>query len=597
MTQRCLAVSNDSLRTQYQHGLNTDTWRVQLNYQSQLTPRTFAQIIEDAGASRLKVAPGQNKWKDQHSLLARSMFSLRPDLLLHVEGSHDIFMDRQSGFQNDIRTQFMRMGFTLNRGNFNAPMMVGIKQDKRMQQSDTGVTYTMSLQIPRIQFQEYMHRIHCMLDGDNLDHRKNHTRMIQYQVHRRFYQETADTLNLRYRILRRDYYISPAGDMESREDHTQSAENRLTYQIDSRTQVYLLGRAAMHRLKIDLLTGPSQGLKRERKDLELFGSIHFRWQRDWMEGDFHFKHLSEDQKYKLAEILPSSPYSGSNLLKTPDNQSGISSYSLKTQFPLGLTDTLLLVTHFQKLQYDTPDEENFDDRDELRWHIDLTHQHRISPTITLETQISSHLMHLVYIYGEKSADNNWTRIFRLKPEISWQPSSKIRWKQSVSVLANYVDYDFDSKLAGVRSFLYRKFQLEDSVFIGLSGRTAALISYRLELDENGKLIWNEWLEQKISDRQSHTFTLRMNYMPYAGWHIRPGYTFFIRTGYQYISQPEGSQQKKKHLDFHSHGPLLIWHYHGKRLQLNFSAHTIRTKTLMVKRQIYTQLDFEMRWIF
>jgi len=596
MTYSCIAASSDSLRTQYSHGLNTDIWRVHLNYQSQLTPRAFAYIHEDATASRLKVAPSQNKWKDQHTLMARSLYLLQPNLSFQVEGSHTLFIDRQSGFENDIRTQMICAGFTLSRPNFNMPIRVGIKQDKRMQQSDTGISYNTSLQVPRIRFLEYTHRIQGKLDGDNLDQRKNFSHMIYYQAHRQFYQETADTLNIQYRGLRRDYYISPEGDLERREDYTQSAENRLTYHIGHRTRVYILGRIVMHRLKIDLLSGSSSGFKRERKDLELFGSIHFRWQRDWMGGDFQLKHLSEDQRYKLAETLLSSPYSGSSLLKTPDNQSSISSYHLKTWFPIGLTDTLLLTTHFQKLQYDTPDEENFDDRDEIRWHTDLTHLHRFSPTIILKTQLSSHLMHLVYIYGEKSADNNWTRIFRFKPEITWRPSLKMRWKQSATVMANYVDYDFDSELAGVRSFLYRKYQLDDSVFVGFSRRTTALVNYRFESDENGKLIWSEWLEQKISDRQSHTFTMQIDYTPCIGWHIRPGYSFFIRRGYQYIFQSDGSQQKKRHLDFHSHGPMLIWHYHGKRLQFNFAAHTIRTKTLIVKRQIYTRLDFKMRWI-
>ena len=596
MTQWCHAVSDDSLSTVYSHGLNTDHWGAALHFQSRLTPRVFVQVHETAGASRLKVTPTLNKWKDQHSLLAESSISFRPDLSLQIMGSHYTFIDKQSGTENNIHTQMLGMGLTYTHKNFSTPVLMGIKQDKRLQQSDIGFSYNIQMQVPRTQFGDYTHQFLGQLDGDILDRRKNHSRSIQYQVHRRFYQDTADTLNLEYRDLRRDYYISREGALESREDISQSAENRLTYQIGTKTYLYFLGRIALHQLKISQVTGQATGLQRERNDIEMLGSFRLCWQYTWMRGNFQFRHLAEDQNYKLTESLPATPYQGSHLLRTPDNQSSITSYLLKTQFPLGHTDTLSMTTQFQKFQYDTPDDDNFDDRDELRWHLNITHQHRFSSRLSMQTHLSTHMLHLVYIFGEKSADNNWTRIFRLNPELVWKPTSAIRWKQSVSVLANYVDYDFDTELTGIRSFLYRKYQLEDSLYIGCTARAFALINYRLEMDENGKLIWNRWLEEKLIDRQSHTFSIQMDYVLRPGLHIRPGYTYYIRTGYRYISLPDDTQERKTHLNFQSHGPLLKWVYHGRRIKLNFSAHTIRTKTLTVKRQIYTRLDFQMNWI-
>ena len=316
-----------------------------------------------------------------------------------------------------------------------------------------------------------------------------------------------------------------------------------------------------------------------------------------MTGQFHASHLSEDQKYRLTEPELSNSYFKNTWLRTPDNRNNLTSYDVRTDFPLGFSDTLRVNAQFQKRQYDTPDKENFDDRDEIRWHVDAEHTHLFSSDLSLETRFSTHLVHLVYIFGEKSADNNWTRIIRLSPTVKWRPDPDFVWQQSVAVLANYVDYDFDSQFTGVRSFLFRKFQMSDSVKIGITPGTRALVHYKLELDENGKLIWDQWLEQKLIDRQSHYLTVQFEFHPLDQLQLRPGYAFFSRRGYRYDVLPDGSQKKVPHLNFQSHGPLLKWAYSGRHLSLLFSAQTIRTKTLTANRQIYTKLDFDMVWKF
>jgi hypothetical protein len=592
----CMAASSDSLHTVYSHGLNTDSWLGSVNFKKQLSSKSQVIILEKATSSRLQGGGSrENKWKDQHDLKLQSNYNISTALRFSFLGAHYLFSDKQSGYENDIHAQKIALGGTYLHNRFSVPVLFGVIRDQRLNQTDTGFNMALGLDVPDFKLQEYTHQLQTRIDHDHFPERKNQTQTLNYQIRRLFYEDTADTLNIQYQRLRRDYYITPEGTIESRVENASHIMNRLRYRIGERSHMILTGRLSFHRLNISLLNSAFEGTRRDRKDFTLYGDLQIKWERSWMTGRFHASHLSEDQKYQLNEPEISTSYFRNTWLRTPDNRNNLTSYDLRTDFPLGFSDTLQVNTQFQKRQYDTPDKENFDDRDEIRWHIDLTQSHSFSSDLTLDTELSMHLVHLVYIFGEKSADNNWTRIIRLAPVMKWKPNPDFIWQQSVAVLANYVDYDFDTQFTGVRSFLFRKFQITDSVKVGIKPGARMLIHYKLELDENGKLIWDQWLEQKLIDRQSHYLTVQFEFYPLDQLQLRPGYAFFSRRGYRYDVLPDGSQQKVPHLDFQSHGPLLKWAYTGRRLSLIFSAQTIRTRTLTANRQIYTKLDFDMVW--
>ncbi|MBN1780057.1 hypothetical protein JW948_02955 [bacterium] len=597
MSSACQAASDDSLRTVYNHGLNTDAWSAMLYFRTGFTPGSSGLVLENAETSRLKVTGSQDKWKDRHLLTALYSDTLRDHWIWNVQGIHQIFVDKLTGFENDIETRIMATEIMYRHNAFDLPVLLGLKQDQRFRQSDTGLSYRLNLIAPEVPLDEYVHQLNGRIDGDILGPRRNSEQIMDYRVYRYFYQNTVDTLNIRIHGLRRDYYITPEGQIESREDNTQSIDNYLTYHIGPHTKMNMTGRLTRHQLQIHLLDGSEKEMKRTRRDVDIFGLAQLAWQRRRTGGIFRISHQIQEEHYQISESQFSSPYSGSSLLQTPDNISSATSYLLETTFPVGFADTLFLKTNFRKFQYDTPDEGNTDDRDEIRWHIDLGYSHRFSPSLMISTAISAHLLHMVYIHGEKSADNNWKRIFQLEPCWIWQPAPGWRWKQTTTVLANYVDYDFDTELAGIRSFLFRKFQIEDSLEIPVTPKTRVLANYKLELDENGKIIWDEWLEQKLIDRTSQTGSIHLDFRIYEDVYLRPGYSFFTRDGIRYQTQPDGTREKKSYLNFQSHGPCLQGHYQGQRLRMVFSAQTIRTQTLDVKRQIYTRLDFRLHWCF
>lgn len=595
LPQQGFSALRDTLATRYRHGLNTEFWQGGFFYEKAFPSLYRFRVSETLSSSRLQVSPREDKWKDQHCFFMDFSRNLIPKLSFNLLGTSLLFSDKQSGYVNDIQTHFVGIGATYRDKNLRIPTLFGVKEDRRFDQKDRGPSYRIGLESSRFDLGEYANSVYATYEGDNLDRRKNTSFGLSYTVFRQFYTETTDSLKLTLNRQRRDYYISRIGEVESRVERSQRAANILTYRLGQDFLCHLLASLSNRNLRINLLTGPNKGLKRERRDFKTAGSVHLSVRKILFRGDLTFSYSSEEQEYRLAETLPSSPYSGSSLLITPDNKSSYTALTLRTGWKFFPTDSLLLYSSLQRFCYDTPDPENFDDRDELRFRVNLQEVHSFSPFLTLRLALNFNLLHFVYIYGEKSADNNWTRILRFSPAVFWSPTSRWRFSHSAEVLANYVDYDYESLIPGVRSFLYRKFRLEDSTWVQLTPRTSLYLHYRLELDENGKFLWDQWLEQKLVDRRSHTFSLSLDYRPWRVFRIVPGYTFYSRKGYHYTGELSSLQEKDLAIDFRSHGPTLRIVYRSDRLRFLLVGNTIVTKTLNIEKQVLTRIDLNVSW--
>lgn len=595
LSQKAFPIAQDSLYTGYNRGLNTEAWQGGFVYQKIFSSGRVFNVSEAFSTSRLRMTPELDKWKDQQNLVFNFLQKLTNRFSMNFSGSSYLFTDKQSGYRNDIRTHLLGLGMSYTTNNIQIPFFLGFKDDRRFDQVDQGFNYRVGMNAPYFRIGEYENRLYAGYEGDNLRQRKNNRLSMTYAINRQFYAETNDTLILRLNHQRRDYYVSETGIIESRAEKSHGAENMLTYRIGSGFLWNLKGSISSRSLKISLMNGPQQGVKRERKDFNSTGEVHFLYKRPSFRGKMSLTYNSTEQKYALTELTSLSPYQSSSRLSTPDNQATFTTLSFQAGWKFLSTDSLIFSSHLQRFRYDTPDPDNFDDRDELRYWLSLQEIHNFSPNLRLNLSLHLNLLHFVYIYGEKSANNNWTRILRLNSSVTWRPAPRWRTTQSAEVLANYVDYDFESYFTSVRSFLYRKLRLEDSTRVDLSPRMSFHLFYRLELDENGKLIWDEWLQQKLIDRHSHTLSISLDYQPWRSFYISPGYTYYSRQSYRYSSSVTASQERELNLDFRSYGPFLKMTYHSDRLYFFLTGSRIFTKNMNVNRQVITRIEMKMNW--
>lgn len=589
------AAPADSLSLDYRRGLNTDIWTGGLTYNKVLRPGLFLSVHETLNSSRLQVRADQNKWKDQHNLLFTLRRTLHPSVDLVVRGSSYLFTDYQSGYVNDSRTHRISAGSEIRWKRMHFPLGIGIQEDRRYHRRDLGWTWSGGMRFNDVKWADYFNSLSADAETDYLGRRRNQSIRLEYDVARRFDIDTYDSLRVVYGKNRRDYYISDLGDVESRDEQVRGVENVLWYRFSSAMRFAFEGRLTSRQLKINLISGSASGLKRERRDLRTQGNARLVWKTAALSGDVLFGYTGEDQQYRLGESAPGSPYSGSSMLFTPDNRGLTTTLSLRNRFTAGRSDTLTLMASVQRFRYDTPDPENTDDRDEMRIRSELSLHHFFSPRLSASVALQLHLLHFVYIFSDRSADNNWTRILRLCSKTDWHPVPTVHWIQSAEVLANYVDYDFDDLIPGIRSFLYRKVQLDDTLHVRISGKTSMLLSYRLELDENGKLLWKDWREQRLTDRRSHTVNFALTYRMWGRILLMPGYSLYHRAGYRYEADSEGGAVRDQNVNFKSHGPIMRFTYQGDRLAFGLSGSTVLTRSIGIVDQLLTRIDMHLRW--
>jgi hypothetical protein len=597
LAQDVFSAASDSLTIRYEKGLNTDAWQSIFSFKRPDFRYGKIEIRDRLSSSKLLTLPGAAKWKDQHDLSMNLARPLLPRLFWNLESGHLLVKDKQSGFINDIRTFTFGTGLTYQGAAMRVPFFIGPKEDARMDQEDRGWTFRSGLDVPSLRWNDYENRIRGSWEQDYLGKRRNRSADLSYRVHRQFFTDTSDSLRLDVFDRRRDYYINRDGQMESREERGQDIGNILSYHVLPGLRIDVETGLRQRAMKIRMLSGSLQGPKRERRDFHLDGSFKAEWQTRSWSGILRFYRDGEEQTYEMDESQSSSPFSGSSLLVIPDNRSSLTLLSLQSGWAVTPSDSLGLYTSVQKLQYDTPDRENTDDRDEFRFRAELRGMHRFASGLDLRMGLSLHLMHLVYIFGEKSADNNWNRILRLSTSVAWRPRPGLRWSQTADVLANTVVYDYENTQTEVRSFLYRKFQLEDSLHASIGPKLAVFLMSRLEWDENGKLIWDQWLEQKMVDRHSTTLSLLFDYRPWHFLRLGSGYSLYRRRGYQYLANAGGDPLRLPQSDFNSHGPVVQMRYEGRRMKIRLSGSTIATTDLALARQMLTRMDVSMNWMF
>ncbi|MGA2296199.1 MAG: hypothetical protein ABSG15_01465 [FCB group bacterium] len=174
-------------------------------------------------------------------------------------------------------------------------------------------------------------------------------------------------------------------------------------------------------------------------------------------------------------------------------------------------------------QYDTPSPLNFDDRDEFNTIINGTYSHiftsNLNASITAEIQFN----HLVFLKAERSAMNNWNRIFRISPCVQYTTNSFMMMPQ-FEVLSNYTVYDFDTITPGLKSFSYRQIGYKDSIFIYLGKMFSLQTNINIRYFERGIFDWKSFSEtpQNQNFEQFTRVLLIKNFSPgmFAGCGVK-----------------------------------------------------------------------------
>ncbi|TAE30384.1 MAG: hypothetical protein EAZ92_04700 [Candidatus Kapaibacterium sp.] len=165
----------------------------------------------------------------------------------------------------------------------------------------------------------------------------------------------------------------------------------------------------------------------------------------------------------------------------------------QTAWNLASGDSVRVDYSTSLLRYDTPSPLNNDDRDELATNVSAAYTHVFSHFLLGTILADVRLAHLVFIKAQRSAQNNWNRVFRLVPSVLVNTGAVVLRPQ-FEVLANYTSFDFEDLLGTAQSFSLRQVAYRDSITIHLNSNTLLESRMIFRYFERGEFRWREFSE-------------------------------------------------------------------------------------------------------
>ena len=583
----------------FRQDFNNYLWQYDLRLVENFGQKWHFYGIERYRSSLLKLGSTNDKWKDDQTLNLTLQYKALPNFSLITTGSYIAFIDQQSGYQSNIRTGAGSAGIAyVWQNNITGKAFFGPKWDTRYGQHDKGMYFAVDVHADDLDLEGYNNSLAMVLNQDQFRIRRNRNFNINYAVARQFHDGTSDSLRIIVGKQRRDNYLSNQGDIESFRENVKGFDNFLIYGYAPGMSLRLVSRVLFKNVKVLNMSDGVEQRSRTRNDQLVSNSLSTFLHKGPVRGYLSLLYENQQQRYDITQDKAQTPFSRRTAFVTPDNESSMLALTSRLVSHCPVVDSLEGYFSISKFRYDTPDTNNFDDRDELRINTSLAVQRTLGPFLKLKLLASVNLYHMVYIFGERSADNNWNRILRLRTKMDYHPSTKVDFKQSFEVLANYVDFDYDQPSTTVRSFVFRKFAADDSLRLHLTTRTSVDVNYRLQLDEHGRLFWEQWAEQVLVTRESHwlRFSLRYSVTPTI-W-FAPGYTLYRRDEWRHQTDPFGVSIQHKASKFKSRGPVMLLLYEpSRRMRVQFSAVRLAVDVSSQERYYVNNIDMQFHWYF
>jgi hypothetical protein len=216
-----------------------------------------------------------------------------------------------------------------------------------------------------------------------------------------------------------------------------------------------------------------------------------------------------------------------------DNTARRTQLSGAVDVPLSASDRVDLSGSVGILRYDTPSDQNLEDRDELLVALSLATSHRVSRSLELGIVLDGSIDHLVYLLKERSANNNINRVLRLSPRTIYRPAPWLYSLNAFEVLANYTVYDFEQELPSVRSFSYRQLGWLDSTSVDVTQRLGFDFFAYWKVYERGQLEWSQFRERLESSATELTYAVECRVQPAPRALFAVGIRYFGQTRYTY----------------------------------------------------------------
>jgi hypothetical protein len=179
---------------------------------------------------------------------------------------------------------------------------------------------------------------------------------------------------------------------------------------------------------------------------------------------------------------------------------------------LSSRDSLVLSGQVARTSYDAPHPDNYNDRDSFRSALKLSYLHTFNTALQLVTEATINLNHLVYLRSQRSANNNWGRLYAIYPSLHIQPVENLIIQQRFSISANYTEYDFEDVFTDIKSNIFRQAKSTTDLRYRLGDQLDVNFSYSYRVEDFGRLVREDkWVEVLSWDKSFRNVDFSISY--------------------------------------------------------------------------------------
>jgi hypothetical protein len=182
-----------------------------------------------------------------------------------------------------------------------------------------------------------------------------------------------------------------------------------------------------------------------------------------------------------------------NLEKQRDNNSERTRIYSFSELLLPYNSAFFLNYSASIFRYNTPSDNNNDDRDLSSFYIETGLKHKFSSFLDAKISFKYDNSHIVFLKSSRSGSNYANKSYSLKPEISYK-NEVIAIRPQFQLLANYTVYDYEKISSGISSFSFRQISYNDSVYIQLPGSIGLYSQIILKYYERGTFFQDDFSE-------------------------------------------------------------------------------------------------------
>lgn len=506
-------------------------------------------LLESGGSSPQRLR------SDQNQMLLQLQRPLNGELAVRGQWSSLLYSDRKAVGLSTASINSVLGGFDYTP----LPWLVlsplaGHRWDNQIDVRDRGLSYNIGARTRNVDIDGYHIAGSGQFARDILDPRVLEKHFARFGAQKAFFGATRDSIEAGFSRTRREFYTSASGALESRSENIFSLVNLLDYELDPSfitsffVSLYNRNLNKDYRPVMDLARAPAQyntGIEEFKLDAFVQG-VHRT--EDGFAASLRLSHSERTERHfarsatsgflRDTSVTPLTERQAQEQEQTKDNLARRTSLAGTLEVPVSYSDTIIVSGAASILRYDTPSEANVEDRDELLVAMSLTSAHQLSQYLHISFTLDGNLNHIVYLFGERSANNNINRVLRFSPRAVYRPFSFLTTMNRFEVLANYTVYDFEQLAGDVRSFSYRQFAWVDSTSLELSRSIGLDFFLYLKLYDRGQLNWSEFKERRENSFADKTYAVQIRYMPEPGILFALGMRYFSQTRYSYSGEQQ-----------------------------------------------------------